>query len=50
MYGFSRLDTKKATINKTSKGDKCFQYTATAALNYKKIKGVQKEFQASYHL
>ena len=29
---------KKATINPKNTDDKCFQYPATAALNYREIK------------
>ena len=43
-YGGSYIDSpdqikkKKATINPKNKNDKCFQYTATFAINYEKIK------------
>ena len=32
------LENKKATINPTTKGDKCFQYALTVALNQEQIK------------
>ena len=32
------LENKKATINPKDKDDKCFQYAATAALDYRNIK------------
>ena len=40
--GCSYIDSpawiKKSTINPKNEDDKCFQYTATAALNYEEIK------------
>ena len=40
MYWFSRLDKKKekATMNPKNEDDKYFQYIATAAVNYDKVK------------
>ena len=36
------IKTKKATINPKNADDKCFQYAATVALNYVKIKWNQE--------
>ena len=36
---------KRATINPKNKGNKCFQYSITAALNHKTLKTIQKEYQ-----
>ena len=39
----NRINTKKATINPINKKDnKCFQYTATVALNYEITKDLQR--------
>ena len=40
---------KKATINPKNTGDKCFQYTATVALNSEEI-DIQKECRILNHL
>ena len=38
------VKNKKATKNpKNKKGDKCFQYTVTVALNYQQINNYQQE-------
>ena len=38
IYWFLILDKKKTTINPKNVDDKYFQYAATVALNYEKIK------------
>ena len=41
---------KEKAKNPKNAVDKCFQYTATFALNYKKLSGTQKEFRVLNHL
>ena len=36
---------KRATINPKNKGNKCFQYSITVAMNHKTLKTIQKEYQ-----
>ena len=38
IYSTDWIKKKKATINPKNADDKCFQYAATAALNYEEIK------------
>ena len=43
-YIFFRFDkNKKATINSINDNDNCFQYEATAALNYEGIENSSQE-------
>ena len=38
IYSPDWIKKKKATINPKNKGDKCFQYRTTVALNYGEVK------------